>query len=104
MTLKFESSAQATSPRCTHLRSPKSPGRVVAVADCDLVRSRALTDQFGGTPYDDYRLLIAHPQIDVVTLGVPHYLHAPITLEAAAAGKHVLCEKPMAVSAGRMMQ
>ncbi len=71
---------------------------LVAVADTDPNHAQALVRQFGGVAYNDYHDLLARPDVDVVTLCVPHYLHAPITLEAAAAGKHVLSEKPMAIS------
>jgi UDP-N-acetyl-2-amino-2-deoxyglucuronate dehydrogenase len=71
---------------------------LVAVADNDLKHAQALVAQYGGVASNDYHDLLARPDVDVVTLCVPHYLHAPMTLEAAAAGKHVLCEKPMAIS------
>ena len=71
---------------------------LVAVADPDPKHAGAVVAQFGGKVYSDYHDLLACSDVDVVTLCVPHYLHAPITLEAAAAGKHVLCEKPMAIS------
>jgi UDP-N-acetyl-2-amino-2-deoxyglucuronate dehydrogenase len=71
---------------------------LVAVADTDIQRGQTLVDQFGGTAYADYRQMLQRPDVDVVTLCVPPDLHAPLTLEAAAAGKHVLCEKPMARS------
>jgi len=71
---------------------------LVAVADSNPERCQAIAEKHGGTPYTDYHDLLARSDVDVVTICLPHYLHAPITLEAAAAGKHVLCEKPMAIS------
>lgn len=71
---------------------------LVAVADSNPERCRAITEKHGGTPYTDYHDLLARSDVDVVTICLPHYLHAPITIEAAAAGKHVMCEKPMAIS------
>lgn len=46
----------------------------------------------------DYRELLARPDIQVVDINVPNYLHEEIVLAAAAAGKHIYCEKPLAVS------
>lgn len=71
---------------------------LVAVADTNLDHAQALATRFGGEVYSDYHDLLARPDVDVVTLCLPHFLHSPITMEAAAAGKHVLCEKPMAIS------
>lgn len=45
--------------------------------------------------FDDYRALLAMPQVDVVTVAAPNDLHCQITCDAAAAGKHVICEKPL---------
>jgi UDP-N-acetyl-2-amino-2-deoxyglucuronate dehydrogenase len=72
--------------------------KLVAVADTDPTHAQALTARFGGDAYLDYHDLLARSDVDVVTLCVPHFLHGPIALEAAAAGKHILCEKPMAIS------
>ena len=58
-------------------------------------------------PASDYQQALADPQVDVVDVCLPHALHAPVTVEAADAGKHVLCEKPMATSldeADRMVE
>jgi predicted dehydrogenase len=49
--------------------------------------------------YGSYEALIADPQIEAIYNPLPNHLHVPLTLAAARAGKHVLCEKPMALSA-----
>jgi UDP-N-acetyl-2-amino-2-deoxyglucuronate dehydrogenase len=68
----------------------------VAVATRNESRGRAFAAQHNATWYPDYRELLRRADIDVVTICTPHDLHASITIDAAAAGKHVLCEKPMA--------
>jgi len=58
------------------------------------------------TSYEDYHELLKDPEIDIVSVCLPTYLHAEATIEALKAGKHVLCEKPMAINAdeGRAMR
>ncbi|MGG6312871.1 Gfo/Idh/MocA family protein [Paenibacillus macerans] len=65
-------------------------------------RSRQAADQFGAPGakvYADYRDLLAEPSIDVVHVCTPNDAHAEISIAALEAGKHVMCEKPMAKSA-----
>jgi len=69
---------------------------LVAVATRNLERGNAFTREHGGTLYSDYRDLLARADVDTVAICTPHDLHAPMTIEAAAARKHVLVEKPMA--------
>ena len=54
---------------------------------------------FVGAPiavYADYEAFLQHPGLEVVAICTPHHLHAPQTLAAAQAGKHLILEKPMA--------
>ena len=48
--------------------------------------------------YTDFAEMAADPDIDAVVNALPNYLHAPVTIQMLKAGKHVLCEKPMALS------
>ena len=73
--------------------------RPVAVADPDQDRAQAFAADFGFKQHArDYRELIARDDVDIVSVAVPPALHAEITIAALEAGKHVLCEKPMATT------
>ncbi len=77
-----------------------SPGnRLVAVASRDLARGEAYARQWEiGRVHGSYEALLADPQIDAVYIPLPNHLHAEWTIKAARAGKHVLCEKPLALT------
>jgi len=68
------------------------------VAVCDVVEERAgeVAEKWGADPFTDYRQLLEREDIAMVDVCLPTYLHAPVTIAALEAGKHVLCEKPMA--------
>lgn len=68
------------------------------VCDIKPERAQASAQRFGAQPETSLEAVLRDPDIDVVHLCVPHYLHAPMTIAALHAGKHVLCEKPMATS------
>ena len=72
--------------------------RLVGIADPDLPRADAVAELHGCRTWADYRALLASADVDLVVLGLPNDLHAPIALEAIEAGKHVLVEKPMATT------
>lgn len=73
---------------------------VVAIASRDLGRARAAADKLGiAKAYGSYEELFADPDIDAIYNPLPNHLHVPMTVAAAKAGKHVLCEKPIALSA-----
>lgn len=74
------------------------------VAFCDIILSRAeaAKTKYGtkdAKVYRDYEELLADPSIDVVHVLTPNKWHAPMTIAALQAGKHVMCEKPMAKTA-----
>ncbi|GGI08606.1 Gfo/Idh/MocA family protein [Egicoccus halophilus] len=73
---------------------------VVAIASRDLDRARAAAQPLGiGTVHGSYEDLLADTGVDAVYNPLPNHLHAPLTVAAAEAGKHVLCEKPLALDA-----
>ena len=77
-----------------------SNSRVLAVASSNEERSREVALRFGiERSYTGYQSLLDDPDIDVVYIALPNHLHREWTIRAAAAGKHVLCEKPLAMSA-----
>ena len=73
---------------------------VTAIASRDKARAKAVADQLGiPKAYGSYEELIADPDVDAVYNPLPNHLHLPWSLKAAAAGKHVLCEKPIGLNA-----
>ena len=54
--------------------------------------------EHGGKPYGDWRAMLDDKSVDVVAITAPHHLHCELAMAALQAGKHVLLEKPMALS------
>jgi len=74
--------------------------RLVAFCSRDGARARAFAERFGAPrAYDDEAALLADPEVRAVYVATEHDRHVAPTVAAAAAGKHVLCEKPMALDA-----
>jgi predicted dehydrogenase len=69
---------------------------VIALAGQDDRCAQLANDHGVPHVYSDHRELLTRPDIDAVSIAVPNFLHAPIGLDALAAGKHVLMEKPLA--------
>ncbi len=74
--------------------------KIVAVCDTNRKHAKTKAKEWGAEKiYTDYAELLKDPEIDLVELLVPHYLHCPMTVQAAEAGKHVSVQKPMALNA-----
>ena len=74
--------------------------RVVAIAEVSPVRGRDAAAKFNiPEVVTDYRKLLGRADIDIVSVALPNYLHAKVTLDALRASKHVMLEKPMATNA-----
>ena len=88
----FMASAHATS----YAAIEGAEVRVVCGLEAD--RVRALADRLGAEASDDWEVAIAAPGVDAVDVCLPTPLHRPVTTRALAAGKHVLLEKPVALT------
>jgi len=72
----------------------------VAIAESNPARAKEASERFKiPRSYSDYREVLEQADIDAVTIAVPNHLHAQVAIEALKARKHVLIEKPMALSA-----
>jgi UDP-N-acetyl-2-amino-2-deoxyglucuronate dehydrogenase len=71
---------------------------VVAVCDVKEDRVQLAAKAYNCVGYTDYHEMIEKASLDVIHICTPHYLHAPMTIAAANAGKHVLTEKPMSIT------
>ena len=84
-----------------HLKALKNVKQARCAAVCDIEREKAekAAEQYGiAKIHTDYHEMLADADIDVVHICTPHFLHAQMAVDALRAGKHVLCEKPMALS------
>jgi predicted dehydrogenase len=81
--------------RCEHVE-------LVAIASRDVTRARTVAASFGiPRAYGSYEELLADPEVDVVYNPSPNHLHVPWSIKALEAGKHVLCEKPIGLTAAQ---
>jgi len=78
--------------------SESEKARLVAVCDIDEARARDLASRFRVESYTNLNQMLARNDIDAVSIVTPDFAHTEIALAAIAAGKHVLCEKPLATT------
>ncbi len=92
-----------------HMPSLRNISNVEMVAFCDIIVEKAeKAKQDFGTPdakvYENYKELLEDKSIDVVHVCTPNRAHSFITVDALEAGKHVMCEKPMAINSEEAMK
>ncbi len=83
-----------------HAAQMQRCGTLTAVADIVSEKAAGLSQAFGASPYPSLEALLSAAQPDVVAVCTPNYLHAGHSILALESGCHVLCEKPMCLSAG----
>lgn len=79
-----------------HISALEALPNAVITAVCDLDENKLASFPGDVHRFTDYRQLVSCPDVDVVHILTPHFLHAEMTIAALKAGKHVVCEKPMA--------
>lgn len=86
----------------------RNPGAEIAwCVDIIPERAQSLADSYGdgaAKVAEDYREMLRDGSVDAVSVCVPNYLHAPISIDCLNAGKHVLCEKPAAMNYGQALE
>jgi predicted dehydrogenase len=82
-----------------------SLSQVTAIASRELSKAQVAAAEMGvPKAYGSYEELLQDPEIDAIYNPLPNHLHVPWSIRAAEAGKHVLCEKPIALSAAECRQ
>ena len=82
-----------------HLLEPLAEKfQVAAVVDADEDRRNEAIDRFDCMAYTSYDELLADNGVELIVVALPSHLHADMAIAALEAGKHVVCEKPMATS------
>lgn len=72
--------------------------KILGYYDRNITRAVEITKKYGGILYSSYEVMLEDKEIDAVSVCVTNNMHAEITIAALNAGKHVLCEKPMATT------
>ncbi len=86
------------SPRHVQSIAELEGARLVAVADVIASRAERVAKEQHAEAYTDYRRMLERNDIDVINICTPSGMHAPMTIDALQAGKHVIVEKPMALN------
>jgi predicted dehydrogenase len=84
-----------------HLEAVRRVGFVNLYGICDAIadKAKALAEEFGCKAFTDFKDVAADPNVDAVDICTPNAQHFPMAKAAMEAGKHVICEKPLAISA-----
>ena len=82
-----------------HIAAIRKNPEVTLAGVCDIEESRRSAAPENVPFYTDYKAMIHDVQPDVVHICLPHYLHLPVSKDAAELGVHVFCEKPLALNA-----
>jgi UDP-N-acetyl-2-amino-2-deoxyglucuronate dehydrogenase len=87
-----------------HARSIGDLPNAKLIGCCDKIaeRAKSLADKHGVRAFDDYEQMLDSDEIDVVTIATPSGFHMEPTIDAAKAGKHVICEKPLEITLERI--
>lgn len=80
-----------------HIGAINANPEITLVAVCDIDEAAGTQAPEGVAFYTDYKEMIKEEKPDVVHVCLPHYLHVPVSMEAAGMGVHVFCEKPVAL-------
>ena len=78
--------------------SRSNEASLAAVFDTDLARAEAITRDFGGKAFDNLEQMLETGGVDAVIVATPNRFHAEGAIAASNHGKHVLCEKPLAIT------
>lgn len=81
-----------------HIHAINANSEIELVAVCDIDEAAKTRAPEGVPFYTDYKEMILEAKPDVVHVCLPHYLHVPVSMEAAQMGVHVFCEKPVALN------
>src|SRR6516225_8209768 len=82
-----------------NLRANVPGARLTAIADVSAARTSQVAAELGvAATHDNVEALVARPDIQAVVISSPPKFHAPAIMAAAGAGKHIFCEKPLALT------
>lgn len=88
-----------------HTQLIKESDRVIVSGAFDLLEERrALAAEAGYTAYSSYEEVLADPEVDIILIATPNDVHKDIAVRAFQAGKHVVCEKPVAMSSAEFTE
>jgi UDP-N-acetyl-2-amino-2-deoxyglucuronate dehydrogenase len=90
--------AGAIAQRNAHEAAKSGAATIVGVFDVNAKVARQMADALKATAYGTYEDALKDPRVEAVLMNTPHHVHKPMTIQAAAAGKHVMVEKPIATS------